>query len=94
MLEEPPDLAGDVALDAAGDLAVGLAFGASSSPVGDGVRVAARAGDGDDVERMVQLAIAVSVESMASLFLAGCSWEWSDACEPGVGGFVAAATGM
>ena len=51
-LEEPPDLAGDVALDAAGDLAVGLAFGSSPSPVGDGVGVAARAGYGDDVERM------------------------------------------
>jgi hypothetical protein len=43
----------DVALDAAADLAVGLAFGSASLDVGLGSWAASPAGDGDGVDGVV-----------------------------------------
>ncbi len=59
------ELAGDVALQAADDLAVGLAFGSSSFDVGAGGGVGAESGDHDDVDGAVELAVAGAVESVA-----------------------------
>ena len=49
-LEEVPDAAGEVALEAADGFAGGLAFGAFAGDVVLGFGVAARAGDGDAVD--------------------------------------------
>ena len=62
LLEE---LAGDVSLEASGDLAVGLALAPSTFGVGAGGGVGAESGDDDDVEGPVELAVAGSVESVA-----------------------------
>src|SRR4051794_1476895 len=69
--EESPDPAGEEALDAADGFAVGLAFGDAASDVGACCGVASLLGDGDEVERPVELAVAASVESVSSLVLAG-----------------------
>jgi len=69
------DLAGDVALEDAADLSGGSAFGLSALGVGLGVRVAAEPGARDDVERAVQLPVAVSVEAMPAGVAAG-SRDW------------------
>ena len=50
-LEEVPDAAGEVALEAADGFAGALAFGSFAVEVGAGLRVAAGAGDGDAVDR-------------------------------------------
>jgi hypothetical protein len=42
-------VSGQISLDAAGDFAVGFAFGAAAGQVGDGGGVAAAAGLGDGV---------------------------------------------
>jgi hypothetical protein len=51
MLEEAPDATGDVALEAASDLAVGAALAASSFDVVKGGLVVAYSRERDDVER-------------------------------------------
>jgi hypothetical protein len=55
-------MAGEVALDAAADFLAGLAFGAAALDVGQGGRVVAHTGDGDDVQGPVELAVAEAVE--------------------------------
>ena len=61
MLEEAPDSACDVALEAASDLAVSFAFGASSVAVVAGGLVTAGSGECDDEEGVVELAVAALV---------------------------------
>ena len=63
VLEESPDAACDVALEATSDLAGGLALRSSSGSVVAGGRVRPAAGERDDVERAVELSIAASVEA-------------------------------
>src|SRR3954451_11587510 len=55
-LEQVPDAAGEMALEAADGVAVGLAFGAFACDVGLGLGVATRACDGDAVYGGVDLA--------------------------------------
>ena len=62
------DLAGDVALEAAHDLALGLAFGGASLRVGAGALAVAQAADGDQVQGSVGLAVAAVVEAVAGWF--------------------------
>src|SRR3954451_23727756 len=64
-LEEMPDAAGEVALEAADCFAGGLAFGAFAVEVGAGLGVAAGASDGDAVDGGVDLAVAAAVEAVA-----------------------------
>src|SRR3954465_5054758 len=64
-LEESPDAAGEVALEAADRFAGGLAFAASTLDVVAGLGVAAGAGDDHAVKRRVDLAVAALVESLA-----------------------------
>lgn len=59
---DPVEMPRKVALDAAADFLVGLAFGAAALDVGKGGRVVAHPGDGDDVEGAVELAVAEAVE--------------------------------
>src|SRR5215216_6489718 len=56
------EAAGEVPLEAAERSLVGLAFGFLALEVGLGGRVVAGASDRDDVERVVELAIAAAVE--------------------------------
>jgi hypothetical protein len=71
VLEESPDAPGEEALDAADGFAFGLALSDSAGDVGAGGGVAALLGDGDEVERPVELAVAATVEAMPGLVLAG-----------------------
>src|SRR5512133_1699908 len=64
-LEEVPDAAGEVALEAPERFAVGLALGAFAGEVVARVGVAAGAGDGDAVDRGVELAVAAAVQAVA-----------------------------
>ena len=90
MLEEAVDLAGDVAFWAVLGFSGGFAFGGSFGDVGLGVWAVAAGGDGDGVQRVVGLAVAVAVEAVAGV-LAGGRFEWGDAGEAGECCFVAAA---
>jgi hypothetical protein len=56
--EEPVELAGDVADQAASDLAVGLTLGATALGVGVGGWVIAQPGQDDQVEGLVELSVA------------------------------------
>src|SRR5215207_5569067 len=58
-------LARDVALEAADDLGLGLAFGCSALGVGARAGAVARAADGDQVQRAVGVAVAAVVETVA-----------------------------
>ena len=64
-LEEVEDVAGEVSFEAAERFAGGLAFGAFAGEVGLGRSVGAGAGDGDAVQRRVELAAAAAVEPLA-----------------------------
>ena len=64
-LEQSPDAAGEVALEAADRFAGALAFAASAGDVVARLRVTARAGDDHAVQRRVDLAVAALVEPVA-----------------------------
>ena len=64
-LQEPEDAAGEVAFEAAQGFAAALAVGLFASEVGGGVRVQAGFGDGEAVQRTVELAVAAAVETVA-----------------------------
>ena len=64
-LEQSPDAAGEVALEAADRFAGALAFAASAGDVVAGRLVAAGAGDDHAVQRRVDLAVAALVEPLA-----------------------------
>src|SRR5512135_1494095 len=59
------DLAGDVALEAAHDFALGLAFGGAAFDVGAGAVAVAQPADCDEMKGAVGLAVAAVVEAMA-----------------------------
>ena len=77
-MEQVPDAAGEVALEAADRFAAALAFGAASGDVVARGLVAAGAGDDDAMKRRVDLAVAAAVEPVA-LVLAGAGVERGDA---------------
>jgi hypothetical protein len=64
-LEESPDVAGEVALEAADGFAGGLAFRLAPRDVVARLGVAAGAGDDDAVQRGVDLAVAALVEALS-----------------------------
>ena len=65
--EQSVDLSGDVPLDAAHDLASGLAFGAAPCCVVDGALVDAEADHGDAPQGVVGLPVAASVQPVADV---------------------------
>jgi hypothetical protein len=77
-LEEVPDAAGEVSLEAAHGFEAGLAFGAFAGEVVAGLGVAAGAGERDAVNGSVELAVAAAVKPMA-VGLAGADRDWGDA---------------
>src|ERR687885_1043853 len=64
-LEQVPEAAGEVALEAADGFFGAFAFGAFAGDVVLGFAVAAKAGDGDAVDGGVDLAVAAAVEPVA-----------------------------
>jgi hypothetical protein len=60
-LEKVPDAAGEVALETAHCFAAALAFGLSTGKIGGGVGVEAFLGDGEAVQRTVELAVPAAV---------------------------------
>ena len=81
-VEDSPDVAGEVTLEAADRFSLALAFGVLALEVGASGRVGACAGEGDDVDRAVQLAVAAAVQPVA-LGVAGAGGDGGD---PGVAG--------
>jgi hypothetical protein len=65
------ELAGDVALEAADDLGLGLAFGGAALDVGAGALAVAQPTDGDHVQGAVGVAITAVVEAMPVAATAG-----------------------
>src|SRR5450755_2853109 len=65
------DLAGDVALEAAHDFALGLAFGRAALGVCTGALAVAQPADGDQVKRPVGLAVAAVVEAVTGCLARG-----------------------
>src|SRR3954465_1383513 len=64
-LEEAPDAAGEVALEAAQGCAAGLAVRLLAGEGGGGLGVEAALGDGEAVQRAVELAVAAAIEAVA-----------------------------
>src|SRR5512133_3396560 len=77
-LEQAPEAAGEVALEAADGFFGALAFGAFARDVVLGLGVAAQAGDGDAVDGRVDLAVAAAVQSVA-VAVAGADGDRGDA---------------
>ena len=75
-------LAGDVALEAAHDFGLRLAFGGAAFRVGAGALAVAQTADDDQVQRSVRLAIAAVVEAVAGA-LAGGGGDRARAAESG-----------
>jgi hypothetical protein len=65
------EFAGDVSLEAAADLGVGLALGAAFGDVGVGARADQPAGQSDVVQGAVELAVAAAVEAVPAGSAAG-----------------------
>jgi hypothetical protein len=63
--ESVVDLAGDLVLEAAHDLALGFAFAGAAIGIGAGAFAVAKATDSDQVQSSVGLAIAARVEAVA-----------------------------
>src|SRR6266566_3431531 len=63
--ERVVELAGDVALEAADDVALGEAFGGAAGGVGAGAGAVLQPADGDHVQRLVGAAVAATIESVA-----------------------------
>src|SRR5712691_1333487 len=83
-------LAGDVAFEAAEDLASVEAVGGSFGGVGAGAVAVAEAADGDHVQCSVGLSVAAEVEPVA-VGAAGAGLDRGGAADPGEGSFVAEA---
>src|SRR6185437_4787427 len=62
-VEGAVELAGDVALEDAADVAVGFAFGAAAGEVGMGAGAAAHPGERDGVQGVVEVPVAAAVEA-------------------------------
>ena len=93
VLEESVKLAGDIADQAASDLAVGLAIGAASLRVGAGRRVMAQPGQDNHVQGLVELPVPGAVESNPDPLARG-GGDRRRAAQHGEGGVGAAATPM
>jgi hypothetical protein len=87
------EFAGDVALEAASDLAGGLALGGAASDVGAGPGTATHSDHGDGVDRAVECAIAAAVEPVA-YGSAAAGLQRAGAGQGGERGIVSAASGM
>ena len=88
VVEQPPDPAGEVAFEAADGFELGFAFGVFAVEVGAGLGVGPGAGERDDVERPVELAVPAAVQPVA-LGVAGAGRDRGGAGvsgEAGVGG--------
>jgi hypothetical protein len=85
-LEQVPDAAGEVALEAADRFAAGLAFGLLAGEVGDGLGIQSALGDRESVQRAVELAVAAAVEAVAVCLSGGGGGRAGGAGELGVGG--------
>jgi len=79
------DLAGDVALEAADDFALGQAFGGAALDVVAGGLVVPNADDRDDVERAVGCSVAAAAESVTTGGASAAGWLGCDAAEFGEG---------
>src|SRR5215218_1505906 len=88
--EESVELAGDVADQAASDLAVGLALSPSPLGIGAGGRVIAQPGQDDQVEGLVELAVAGAIQPHPDRLAAG-GWDGRGATQHGEGGVASAA---
>ena len=93
MFEEPVEVAGEVALEAAVCFASGFAFCDASCDVGDRGGVCAFACDEDHVQCAVEFAVTCSVEAVADR-LAGGSRYRRGAGEPREGCFRGDAAGV
>ena len=82
ILEKAPEVAGEVALEAADGFAAGHAFCLATLEVGDGGCVALPAAEDDGVQGAVELAVSATVEPEAAL-LAARRWDRGDTCEAG-----------
>src|SRR5215204_5361255 len=91
--EEPVDLAGHIALEAADDLALGQALSGAAVDVGDGRRVPAHPDHDDPKQRGIGLAVATPVEAVTA-GLAGGGRDGAGATQLGVGGLRADPTGV
>ena len=91
--EESVELAGDVADQAASDFAVGLALSAASLGVGAGCWVIAQPGQHDQVQGLVELAVAGTVEANPD-GLSGGRGDGGGAAQHGEGSICAAAARM
>jgi hypothetical protein len=87
------EFSGDVALEAAGDLAVGLAVFGAAFDVGAGGGVAVAADERDGPERVVGAAVAASVETVPLDLAAGC-FDGAGAAEGGERSFGSDACGV
>jgi hypothetical protein len=85
VLEESVEVAGEVALEAAGGLAAALPFLDPALDVVDGRSVHSPSGDDNLMERAVELSVAAAVEPVADR-LAGGGGDRGGAGEPGEGG--------
>src|SRR4051812_5521696 len=73
-VQEPPDAAREVALEATQRFAAALALGLLAGEVGGRLGVEAAFADGEPVQRAVELAVAAAVEPVAP-GLAGGGWD-------------------
>src|SRR5512132_2510305 len=91
--EEPVDLAGHIALEAADDLALGQALSGAAFHIGDGGRMPAHPDDDDPEQRGVGLAVAAPVEAVTA-GLAGGGRDGAGAAQLGGGSLRADPTGV
>jgi hypothetical protein len=86
-LKESEDAAGEVAFEAAQRFAATLAVGLLASEVGGGVGVQAAFGDGEAVQRAVELAVAAAIEAVSAAarlgVVAALGVESADTATPG-----------
>src|SRR5665647_2191980 len=88
------DLADDVALEAADDLALGLALGGAPGDVVDGGLVEAHADDDGAVDRCIELAVPAVVDAVPPGGQSGAGGDRADPGELGQGGFGMDALGV
>lgn len=92
-VEGSVDLAGGVSLEAASDLAAGLALGGAPLDVGTGLDIVAHPGQDDGVQRPVQSSVAAAIEPVSHGVARGC-WDRAGAGDLGHRGLAADPAGM
>jgi len=93
VLEESVEVAGEVALEAAGGLAAALSFSKAALDVVDGRSVHSASGEDDLVESAVELPVTAAVEPVADPLARG-GGDWGGAGEPGEGGLAGEAAAV